>query len=439
MPLKYYIPYYGIYIYKYLYCKNYVFRIQLSIEITNSVIQLLWYPAILSSGIYSVFVIIGIVAFHYKAESAPTRANNVEFIIISQASRKVKNSLLDCISNTRVQFPWVPLSIVIDKGSELTDDLLRLVNVTRQQITTTNIIDSMVARQKESIIARQRDTSKDLKIIVVPDRYRKDLVGKGRAINYFIDGYVIDENKWYSFIDDDNIILDDKFLYEIPYYEQRGYVAFNPNITSRTGNSRFIRIMDFIRKYDDVTVFRFFTGLLGIPYIGMHGEMLTVKGSVLREIKYDFYSITEDFRFTAELIKRKMKVWQSKTNICIKSANNINDILRQRGRWFKGISLDLKYCPPLMRMIVTIRMVLWIIAIFGTWALSPLWLSWGIHWQSELFIVSGVYPWIIFIYAIIKNKEPLYCILFIPLFGILESISYWFGINNKGFYVIDKN
>lgn len=411
----------------------------MSIEITDFVIQLLWYPAILSSGIYSVFVIIGIVGSHYKAESAPTRANNVEFVIISQASRKVKNSLLDCISNTRIQFPWVPLSLVIDEGSELTDDLLRLVNVTQQQITTTNLKDSTIVHQKESIIARQRHTSKELKIIIVPDRYRKDLVGKGRAINYFIDGYVIDENKWYSFIDDDNIILDDKFLYEIPYYEERGYVAFNPNITARTGNSRFIRIMDFIRKYDDVTVFRFFTGLLGIPYIGMHGEMLTVKGSVLQEIKYDFYSITEDFRFTAELIKRKMKVWQSKTNICIKSANNINDILRQRGRWFKGISLDLKYCPPLMRMIVTSRMVLWTIAIFGTWALSPLWLSWGIHWQSELFIVSGAYPWIIFIYAIIKNKEPLYCILFIPLFGILESISYWFGINNKGFYVIDKN
>jgi len=379
------------------------------------------------------------VGFHYKAESASTRANNVEFIIISQASRRVRNSLLDCISNTRIQFPWVPLSLVIDEGSELTDLLLRLVNVTQQQITTTNIIDSMVAHQKESIIARQRDTSKDLKIIVVPDRYRKDLVGKGRAINYFIDRYVIDENKWYSFIDDDNIILDDKFLYEIPYYEQRGYVAFNPTITARMGNSRFIWIMDFIRKYDDVTVFRFFTGLLGIPYIGMHGEMLTVKGSVLREIKYDFHSITEDFRFTAELIKRKMKVWQSKTNICIKSANNINDILCQRGRWFKGISLDLKYCPPLMRVIVTSRIVLWIIGIFGTWALSPLWLYWGIHWQSEIFIVSGIYPWIIFIHAIIKNKEPLYCILFIPLFGILESISYWFGINNKGFYVIDKN
>jgi beta-1,4-mannosyltransferase len=411
----------------------------LSIEITNSVIQLLWYPAILSSGIYSVFVIIGILGFRYKAESTPTKANNVEFIIISQASRKVKNSLLDCISKTRIQFPWVPLSIVIDEGSELTDDLLRFVNVIQQQITTANMMDSTIAHQMESIIAQQRDTSKDLKIIVVPDGYRKDLVGKGRAINYFIDGYVIDENKWYSFIDDDNIILDDKFLYEIPYYEQRGYVAFNPNITARTGNSRFIRIMDFIREYDDVTVFRFFTGLVGVPYIGMHGEMLTIKGSVLREIEYDFHSITEDFRFSVELIKRKMKVWQSKTNICIKSANNINDILRQRGRWFKGISLDLKYCPPVMRMIVTTRLVLWIIAVFGTWALSPLWLSWGIHWQSEIFIVSGVYPWIIFIYAIIKHKEPLYYILFIPLFGMLESISCWFGINNKGFYVIDKN
>lgn len=168
----------------------------MSIEITNFVIQLLWYPAILSSGIYSVFVIIGIVGFHYKAESAPTRANNVEFVIISQASRKVKNSLLDCISNTRIQFPWVPLSLVIDEGSELTDDLLRLVNVTQQQITTTNLKDSTIVHQKESIIARQRHTSKELKIIIVPDRYRKDLVGKGRAINYFIDGYVIDENKW---------------------------------------------------------------------------------------------------------------------------------------------------------------------------------------------------------------------------------------------------
>jgi hypothetical protein len=92
-----------------------------------------------------------------------------------------------------------------------------------------------------------------------------------------------------------------------------------------------------------------------------------------------------------------------------------------------------------MRMIVTTRMVLWIIAIFGTLALSPLWLSCGIHWQDEIFIVSGVYPWIVFVHAIIKNKEPLYYILLIPLFGMLESISYWFGINNNGFYVIDKN
>ncbi len=48
-----------------------------------------------------------------------------------------------------------------------------------------------------------------------------------------------------------------------------------------------------------------------------------LKGSVLREIGFDFNSITEDFRFAMELCKRGYKTWHSSTKVSIKSANSI--------------------------------------------------------------------------------------------------------------------
>jgi len=111
------------------------------------------------------------------------------------------------------------------------------------------------------------------------------------------------DDKWYTFIDDDNLLLDDTFLYEIPYYEEGGFVGCNPVLFTRQGRSTFTTIMDWIRYFEDITVFRFFTGLTKRPWIGLHGEMLTVKGRVFKEIGYDKSSIAEDFNFAIQLIR----------------------------------------------------------------------------------------------------------------------------------------
>jgi hypothetical protein len=47
-----------------------------------------------------------------------------------------------------------------------------------------------------------------IKVVRVPRDYRSDLIGKGRAMHYFIENYVA-ADKWYCFIDDDNLLLDD--------------------------------------------------------------------------------------------------------------------------------------------------------------------------------------------------------------------------------------
>jgi beta-1,4-mannosyltransferase len=394
----------------------------------------LQYLAYFCWALYSVFLVIGFAGYRYKAKSGNTKCNYIEFVIVTVASKSVRNSLIECIEQTSARFPGIHLSILVDQGSNLLAELL--LPLASNSIGISGLLSTMFI---SSTIA-PRPVGKriaPIKVVVVPTLYRQDLVGKGRAMNYFIESRV-EEDKWYSFIDDDNIILDSSMLYEIPYYEKMGYVACNLLIVPREGKSKTAHIMDYIRWFDDMTIFRFFTGICKKPMLGLHGEVLTVTGSILKEIGYHRRTLTEDFRFAAESIKQgKMKTWQSSTKVSIKSANSIHDLLRQRGRWFKGISMDLKFCTPAMGGIVGLRMALWILGIFGSWALSPLW----IFWQDGAFyfIIGGMCPWIVLSVGIIRNKQPLYYILCIPLFGILESISPWFGLKQKKFVVIDKN
>jgi beta-1,4-mannosyltransferase len=398
------------------------------------VVYHLKYLAYLCWALYSAFLVIGFVGYWYKSKSGNTKCNYIEFIIVTVANKSVRNSLIESIEQTSARFPDIPLTILVDQGSKLLIELL--LPLTSNSIGVSGLLSTMFM---SSTIA-PRPVGKriaPIRVVVVPNLYRQDLVGKGRAMNYFIESQV-EKDKWYSFIDDDNIIVDSSMLYEIPYYEKMGYVACNALIVPREGKSKTAHIMDYIRRFDDLTIFRFFTGICKKPMLGLHGEVLTVKGSILKEIGYHRRTLTEDFRFAAESIKQgKMKTWQSSTKVSIKSANNIHDLLKQRGRWFKGIAMDLNFCAPAMKAIVGVRMALWILGIFGSWVLSPLW----IFWQDGAFyfIIGGMCPWIVLSVGIIRNKQPLYYILCIPLFGILESISPWFGLKQKKFVVIDKN
>jgi cellulose synthase/poly-beta-1,6-N-acetylglucosamine synthase-like glycosyltransferase len=377
------------------------------------------------------FLVIGFIGFSYRAKKSSFKSNKVEFVIVSIASKGVKNSLFECINHTRTHFKDIPLTILVDEEAELSDELVQMSRSPVKVSTAASGGALQCLRQQH----QYHETS--FTIVVVPKNYRRDLIAKGRAINYIIENKVRSE-KWYIFLDDDNLLLDDTVMYEIPFYEERGYVACNAIITPRLGKSRFANTMDFTRKFDDITIFRFFTGLLKTPLIGIHGEMLTVKGCILKEIGYNNRSLTEDFRFSIDLVKRKMKTWQSDSRVSIRSANSIHDLLRQRGRWFKGIAQDFKFCSTPMKAIEGLRLASWMLGMFGSWALSPLWLVWDMH-NAIYFIFSGLYPWIILIYSIIKSKTPPYYILMIPVYGFIESISFLYGLTNKKFFVVDKN
>jgi cellulose synthase/poly-beta-1,6-N-acetylglucosamine synthase-like glycosyltransferase len=362
-----------------------------------NIIDLLQYIAFFSWACFTIFVIIGIIGQAYKPKKAKRKAENVELVLVTVANKKVEKSLFECIAHTEKNFRN-RLRIVVDEGSELIDKI------------------------------------KEKSLVIVPTHYRRDLVGKGRAINYFIEKEV-QPDVWYAFIDDDNLIMDDQFLYEIPYHEKMGYVAMNPILVPRKGKSTITYIMDSIRYFDDLTSFKFFTGLIKRPLIGLHGELLVVKGSILKEIGFNKHSLTEDFRFASELCRRGYKVWQSSTHVSVKSPNCINDLMKQRGRWFIGVVNDWKHSPPLMKAIVGLRMLIWVFGIFGSWALSPLWHFWKAFYFA---LPGGIFYWVMYTYGVIKSRKMCYFLL-IPIFGIIETLSIYKGLKQKKFVVIDKN
>ncbi|QOR94040.1 glycosyltransferase family 2 protein [Thermosphaera chiliense] len=356
------------------------------------------------AGLWLVYVSItvagGVAYFLYKPRKSLFKSTNYEIVVVSKADEKVKNSLLEVVRYHLKKFG--KLTVVIDEGAPLTNTLKSI---------------------------------RSLNLVIVPASYRRDLVGKGRALSYFIENQVDDE-KWYVFIDDDNLILDESFLYEIPYYEEKGFAAGNGILLPRPGRSKIAYVMDWIRYVDDLTLYRFFTGLVSRPLLGLHGELLIVKGRVLREVGFTFKSITEDFRFATELIKKGYKTWQSGTRVSIKSPNSLRDLVKQRGRWFKGMLSDIKYSPVPMKLIVGFRSVIWSFNFVSTLLIGPLLAYMGLIW---VLIPGSLYYLTSYTYGVYRSGKP-YMLLLVPFFGFIEASSRVYGlINVNDFVVIDKN
>lgn len=355
-------------------------------------------------GMLSVYLIVLLIALTaYSAKRSPTKANNVALVIPSVADEKVRDSLIMSLNHNR--FLNIPIYVVIDEGAPL-EGYLKSLNW--------------------------------INVVVVPKDYRRDLFGKGRALRYFVENYVRPD-MWYVFLDDDNLVLDDSFLYEIPYYERRGFVAFNPVLMPRRGRSYLTFIMDFTRFLDDISFFRLFTGLVKRPYVGLHGELLGVKGSfLLKSNAFNVPSRVEDYMFAAEVLRLGGRTWQSRTRVSILSPNSVKDFIRQRSRWHAGILESWKRVPNSMKLMTFIKSFLRTVGIVGLWVLVPL-----THSLLLLLLAaptSAAY-WFVYIYGV-RRAGKLRYLLAVPAFWMLEGFGFIYGIlklRSRDFVVIDKS
>ena len=144
----------------------------------------------------------------------------------------------------------------------------------------------------------------------------------------------------------------------------QGVLAFPHYLTP----SRFCRFADSIRPADDLTRFAFFTGALGTPLGGLHGEHLIVRADIEDEIGWDFPdTVIEDAYFAVQFSVR----YQGRSTMLNSysygaSPASVRDLIRQRRRWIEGLlRLAFNRRLPLVPKLPLVYSIL-------TWSLAPL-------------------------------------------------------------------
>ncbi|MCY0889583.1 MAG: egghead [Pyrobaculum arsenaticum] len=261
-------------------------------------------------------------------------------------------------------------------------------------------------------------------VLVVP---READGTKYRAIKWFVENYAR-ADMWYIFLDDDSYPLDSGFLRDIAYYGGRGYVAGNGIIVPRPGRSALAYALDWVRYFHDLTLYRFALEVLRRPIFGMHGELLIVRGDVLKEVWPAMGdTVAEDFRFAMELAKRGYKTFQSATLVSIKSPNSLADFVRQRARWAAAVAEAFRYRNPYyVVLILIVPAVLWLGALGGA--------SYGYLGTPQA--VAAMYL-AVYTYGSIKARRY---IIDVFVASLLELVGLAVGIVRKAasFYIIDK-
>jgi hypothetical protein len=189
------------------------------------------------------------------------------------------------------------------------------------------------------------------------------------------------------------------------FYLAQGILTFPHELTT----SKFCRLADSIRPADDLSRFAFFTGAMGTPLGGLHGEHLIVRADIEDEIGWDFpNTVIEDAYFAIQFSMR-----YSKRSTMLNSYSygaspaTVRDLLRQRRRWIEGL-LRLAF----NRQLPLIPKLPLLYSIF-TWSMAPLQfvgLALLVSYASGIDNTSPISPW------------------FLPLWSISLAGVFWFYI-----------
>ena len=310
---------------------------------------------------------------------------------------------------------------------------------------------------------------KRINLIIVPKSYhtKNNTKYKARANQYALEKREIKDpkNSYIYHLDDDSSVEESTIASIAEACEENVYLAQGILIfPNKLSTNFFTTLADSIRSGNDLGCFRFFTGYIKTPLIGLHGEHLLIRADIEKEIGWDFgENLVEDSAFAIEFGKRYPKKSHFLNSfVCCASPSTIGDLIRQRGRWFKGMRQLIKRAPLKSKIPIILRLFPWGIGIFGN-VIFVYWLVFILNLLNYPYAFPSVinYPFMLlttFCYSFTLylyltglslnlsqekklNRKILYFIslpFFLPILSFLEAIGALYSFRIKEFIVIKK-
>lgn len=331
-------------------------------------------------------------------------------------------------------------------------------------------IDLVTEELAESLKELRQKWGKENKInfIIVPRDYqtKNKTRYKARAHQYALEfRKTKDKNTYIYHLDEDSSVTKSAIA-SIAEAAERGALLGQGVLTfpNHLSPNFFTTLCDSIRTGNDLGCFRFFTGSLKTPLIGMHGEHLLIREDIENEIGWDCGdNLVEDSTFAIEFARR----YPGKScflNSIVRCASpaSIQDLIKQRARWFKGMRQIIWAIPWKSKILISLRLAPWGLGIFGNvifvYAIAFLFFSLsyssfypGVISRPFIFLTTICYSFVLYMYltGLLVNlreeksaKKKLFYMLSLPLLlpflGLIEALGALYSFKIKGFVVVKK-
>ncbi len=294
-------------------------------------------------------------------------------------SRNVKMSRFDRKISDRVifQIPTVARNDTLPAVQRVIDSILASAPMNLDNWKINVIVEEK--SEGRDYLTKKYSQNNRVEVIAVPADYqtRYHSLSKSRANQYAIE-YLrakneIERHTWIYHLDDDTSICPETisaiaehiYRYGDIYYLAQGILSF-PHSLSKSFIAKFA---DSMRPTDDLTRFYFFTNILKLPLIGLHGENMLVRSDIEESVGWDNgdRAMSDDSCFAlnfAYMYPGKSAFMPAVTFGA--SPANVKDMLKQRKRWFLNVSNLSFYgkVPFRYRLFMIYTIIFWFSMVF---------------------------------------------------------------------------
>jgi hypothetical protein len=240
-------------------------------------------------------------------------------------------------------------------------------------------------------------TNGSIHYLEVPKDYKEntELKYKARALQYRLEQRTDRLNRdkidwqnsgvWVLHLDEESVITSQaiigikdfirNYIKESKRAIGQGEILYN---SYNYGNNILITAMDSLRTGDDLGRFRFQYKFWHKPVAGMHGSYVLMPAVIENEIGWDWGSksiLAEDTYFAFKAMEKNIEFDWVDGFIKEQSPFSIGDIIRQRMRWYTGLSLIAT--DRSLKLRTTIILIIFII-------------SWTVAWISSVVFITNL-------------------------------------------------